>query len=67
MAGLIWHIRKVGSEMKREGYAALLIILAFCSGMFLTAMTSGCDAHRSPSQAANASVESNSSSVFLER
>lgn len=33
--------------MKREGYAAALIVLAFFSGMVLTAMTSGCDANRS--------------------
>lgn len=30
--------------MKKERYAALLILLAFFSGMFLTAATSGCDA-----------------------
>ena len=59
MAGLAGRIGKGRGIMKREGYAVVLIVLAFCSGMVLTAMTSGCDSHRVSSQTAKASVESN--------
>ena len=38
---------KLSPLMKKERYAAILILLAFFSGMFLTAATSGCDASNS--------------------
>lgn len=31
--------------MRKERYAAFLILLAFFSGMLITAATSGCDSH----------------------
>ena len=38
--------------MKKERYAIVLILLAFFSGMVLTAATSGCDSTDSPRHAA---------------
>jgi hypothetical protein len=40
--------------MKKERYAIVLILLAFFSGMVLTAATSGCDAARTSETQAKA-------------
>lgn len=37
---------RISLPIRRERYAALLILLAFFSGMVLTAATSGCDSAR---------------------
>lgn len=47
--------------MKREKYAAALIVLAFFSGMVLTAATSGCDSN----EAQKTVLDSNDESLNL--
>ncbi len=40
------------TDMKKETYAAGLILVAFFSGMVLTAATSGCDTPEAPTNVA---------------
>lgn len=44
--------------MKQQGYAVALILLAFCSGIVLTAMTSGCDSSRRSFPVTQAPIQS---------
>ncbi|MFN3193637.1 MAG: hypothetical protein ACE361_24200 [Aureliella sp.] len=49
--------------LRRERFAAALILLAFLSGMMLTAATSGCDAANKMTASSEPSVPSESSDV----